>query len=688
MCGIFGIAFNQGSGLGPDQFYQGLRDLFLFSESRGKEASGLAALHRDGIEVLKSHRPASHLVRGPEYARLLDRALGSAGPAALLGHARLVTTGNQFEPANNQPVVAGGMVGVHNGIIVNQDQVWQAHPGLERHSQVDTEVILACLRYYLDQGQTLTQALATTFGLIQGTASIAVVLAELDVLVLATNNGSLYCYDPAPGAPFIFASESYILSRLARRRRLRAALGARPIHQILPNQGCLVNLATLEATSFAFAPTVSPCPALPHVEPPRAISQQALGAGDRHYVRRAQRQVGLGGPLDPDTKRYLEQIKDRFPHDTAWSDSLRRCTRCILPETMPFIEFDEQGVCNYCRNHQPLQFQGADALERVAARHRRGDGRADCVVGVSGGRDSLYSLHYVKNVLGLNPIAYTYDWGMVTDLARRNISRVCARLGVENILVSADITKKRRFIRQNVAAWLGRPELGTVPLFMAGDKQYFYYLQQIRRQAGVELSILGENMLERTDFKTGFAGVPPHREDAQHVYTLPAASKLRALGFYLRAYAQNPGYLNASLLDTLFAYGCYYFLDRSYLNLYGYIPWIEQEVVSTLIDDYDFELAPDTGSTWRIGDGTAAFYNYIYFTMAGFSENDTFRSNQIREGLITRDEALAKARQENRPRWETIHWYLDIIGLDSDMAEVLDIINNAPKVGPRRAGRA
>ena len=95
------------------------------------------------------------------------------------------------------------------------------------------------------------------------------------------------------------------------------------------------------------------------------------------------------------------------------------------------------------------------------------------IVAFSGGRDSSYGLHYVKNVLGMNPIAFTYDWGMVTDLARRNCARVCGKLGVEHIIRSADITAKRRYVRKNIEAWLKKPELGMVTLFMAGDKEFY-----------------------------------------------------------------------------------------------------------------------------------------------------------------------------------------------------------------------
>ena len=76
------------------------------------------------------------------------------------------------------------------------------------------------------------------------------------------------------------------------------------------------------------------------------------------------------------------------------------------------------------------------------------------------GRDSSYGMHLIVRELGMNPIAYTYDWGMVTDLGRRNISRVCAELGVENIIVAADITKKRENIRKNVSACSESPIWG------------------------------------------------------------------------------------------------------------------------------------------------------------------------------------------------------------------------------------
>ena len=103
---------------------------------------------------------------------------------------------------------------------------------------------------------------------------------------------------------------------------------------------------------------------------------------------------------------------------------------------------------------------------------------------------------------------------------------------------------------------------------------------------------------------------------------------------------------------------------KDYYHFFDFYKWNEQEIEKVLFNEYDWETSDDLKSTWRIGDGTASFYNYIYFNVAGFSEFDTFRSNQIREGMLTREDALNLVFEENKPRYDSIRWYLEIIGLD------------------------
>jgi len=151
------------------------------------------------------------------------------------------------------------------------------------------------------------------------------------------------------------------------------------------------------------------------------------------------------------------------------------------------------------------------------------------------------------------------------------------------------------------------------------------------------------------------------------------------LWYYARTFLTNPRYLNPSLFDTLWAYFIYYLspIHQSYLTFCDYIPWDEESIISTLRDEYDWELAPDTNATWRIGDGTAAFYNYLYYTVGGFTEIDTFRSNQVRADMLTRDRALALVREENKHRYESMAWYSETIGIDLDSA--IHRINTIPK---------
>jgi hypothetical protein len=86
--------------------------------------------------------------------------------------------------------------------------------------------------------------------------------------------------------------------------------------------------------------------------------------------------------------------------------------------------------------------------------------------------------------------------------------------------------------------------------------------------------------------------------------------------------------------------------------------------METLKNEYDWENAEDTSATWRIGDGTSSFYNYVYYSVAGFTEADTFRSNQIRAGVLSRSDALLLVKAENKPRYEALNEYAAKIGIN------------------------
>ena len=583
MCGIFGIIAHNDAGYEPSFIKQSLTILARLSESRGKDSSGL--VFRDGseqkLQVYKGAVYLNNLLRRKEVKHQIDQLLspssdkqraGKQNPFAVMGHSRLVTNGSQLNDLNNQPVVKEGIVGIHNGIIVNENELWSRYPEMQRAYEIDTEVMLALVRKFIGDGWDISTAVSKTVNEIFGTVAAAFLFEDLNILALATNNGSLYILTDETGF-FAFASEEYFLKQLVKRMHFEKK-GDFSIRQVVPGHGFILDLDHFRLREFSFASEVNRRTArTPPQAAPYKIVVQSFSDG------RPPRELILDpARIAAHPKALSESALLEFNIDRI--QALRRCNKCLLPETFPFIEYDERGICNYC-NHYVVKNKPKpiEELFDLVKPYRRSDGGHDCIIPYSGGRDSTHTLHIAKNILELNPVAFTYDWGMVNDLARRNIARVCGKLGVENILVSADISWKRENIRKNILAWLKKPHIGMVPLFMAGDKFFFYYTDQVKKQTGLRLNIWGINPLENTDFKVGFLGVPPDHHK-KRIYSLSAKRQAKLLLSMGNNILNNPYYLNRSVWDTLGSFVSRSVVPhRDYYHMYDYYRWDETEKI-------------------------------------------------------------------------------------------------------------
>jgi glucosamine--fructose-6-phosphate aminotransferase (isomerizing) len=684
LCGIFGILIGENLSLSASELMGIVNYMFKLSESRGKEASGIAIRVNESIYVFKEPVSSSKLVKSSKYKNLFKTVIKTEGykdgflkaPFVILGHSRLATNGLSEINSNNQPVVKDGAVGIHNGIIVNDEKLWKSFATLQKKYDVDTEVFLSLLQMFRKQNESLVGAVRNVFKHIEGSASVAVLFDDVNTVLLATNTGSLYTCASRNGKMLVFASEKYILGQIVSNGFMKVLFDINGISQVKPGQGYLIDLGTMEQRLFALKDDAANDVSTETAIVPRLKINEL-------YDPRA----NMGSP-SMDLYLLRDYVKKAMMQ--TWEDlysgeiELKRCSRCLLPETMPFISFDEEGVCSYCRDyeHRGSFLKGEKALEEFASKYRVASGEPDVIVGFSGGRDSSYGLDYIKNHLGMHPITFTYDWGMVNDLARRNQARVVGKLGVEHIVVSADIKRKRENIRRNLKAWLKKPDLGMVPILMAGDKQFYYYFHKVRKQTGVKLFIFcgGYEAEEGTGlFKYGFCKVNQGSKNALRRLTgISRINKLKIISYYLGQYIKNPAYINRSFTDTLFAYYSTYVLRDDYLYLFHYLDWDEKKILSTITKKFNWEKETDTIATWRIDDGTASFYNYIYMTMAGFTEFDIFRSHQIREGKLTREQAYEIVKEENKPRFKSIEWYGQAI--DYDMNKAIRIINSAPRL--------
>lgn len=118
----------------------------------------------------------------------------------------------------------------------------------------------------------------------------------------------------------------------------------------------------------------------------------------------------------------------------------RICTNCVMDTSDAMIAFDENGVCDHCRdireNVLPEWDTGAKGravLERMASDIRAsGKGKQfDCILGLSGGLDSSYMLHLIVTELGLRPLVFHVDGGWNTDLAVNNIQMLVDKLNLD-----------------------------------------------------------------------------------------------------------------------------------------------------------------------------------------------------------------------------------------------------------------
>lgn len=118
-----------------------------------------------------------------------------------------------------------------------------------------------------------------------------------------------------------------------------------------------------------------------------------------------------------------------------------RCVKCILPANLPSVHLDKTGKCNYCSSFEEkfLNTPGESAkfpeskFEKILDKYR-GKNQYDCLVPVSGGKDSMYVLYILSAKYKLNILAYNFDNGFQSPQAVENINRAIKELGVDLVI--------------------------------------------------------------------------------------------------------------------------------------------------------------------------------------------------------------------------------------------------------------
>ncbi len=647
MCGIFGLHNNLDLSK-KDGFKILSNDLELYSnlsKERGVDAYGVAFKINDKNVLYKLNENPTKIHKRSDFKSFLNNQLNQKSENfSFIGQNRLVTNGLKSFNENIQPIITENIIGIHNGILSN---IQKFKNNDAENLKSDSHILFNFLSEKFNNKENYINQFLKIIRDINGNFSIALFLQHDDEMFLSSNCGSLYYYYDKNNNFLTFASEKNILKNFLNKSHIvkknNYNIDITKICQLL-NKSLVFNSKKKEL---------------------KILDNNKLENNNQNELKITQHKKELVYNLHEDRKRHKK---------------LNRCSKCVLPETYPQIKFDEKGVCNYCNSYQKQVFLGEEKLEKIFRKYRKNNGEADCLFGLSGGRDSCYALHLIKKKYKMTPIAYTYDWGLTTDVSRVNSAKICGKLGIEHIIRSADIEKKRDYVSANLNAWLKKPHLGMLPIIQAGDKEFITYGRKIAKELNLDLIIHGAGyQLEQREFFLGFTGINQKIKNNQPTVTYDLANKIRLFFWYSSQFIKNYHYLNKATLDNLKGFLITFFYKHNFLEIYDYEKWDEELIIRTLNDEYDWENDIKYGSNqWRVGDGQTSLNNFIYYNVAGFSEFDNFRSNQIREGLITRDEAIKLCEKDNEIKTDNIKNLSEIVGFNFD--NVIAKIKSIPKI--------
>lgn len=114
---------------------------------------------------------------------------------------------------------------------------------------------------------------------------------------------------------------------------------------------------------------------------------------------------------------------------------LKRCVRCGLPETYETIEFDAEGICNMCRQHehkvQSIDWAGRRKMLDELIEQHRGKFEYDCIVPFSGGKDSTFTLYYLVKEYRMKPLVVQFNHGFMRPRLKENNEQTLKALGVD-----------------------------------------------------------------------------------------------------------------------------------------------------------------------------------------------------------------------------------------------------------------
>jgi len=357
-----------------------------------------------------------------------------------------------------------------------------------------------------------------------------------------------------------------------------------------------------------------------------------------------------------------------------------------MPEGFSGITFDHEGVCNQCARHErsstahETEVLGKDKLLELM-QPSKGTGEYDCVVPLSGGKDSVYVLYYAVRELGLRPLAVTYGSGYQTEVALENIHHACDALHVPCIMETANPRIQDKLLRDSlrmseivgsfVRTCLNCSTLiKAIPLKVAKQKHIPFILWGDSQRESVRLvkmrskrkSVRYEDIRSRR-FLTGLAEKiaklrEVHMTPGKFVRIVPRLVRYRLLTTYQLLSLGVPlkYVISPNREPSLSKQG------PQIIHFFDYVDWDPIKDLALLQKELGWRHPPDRTS--RFDCTLYCFANHGCLQADGISADGVIACNLIREGLLSRETALKAEEARNRKVLEDCAGVIDQLHLD------------------------
>jgi hypothetical protein len=347
-----------------------------------------------------------------------------------------------------------------------------------------------------------------------------------------------------------------------------------------------------------------------------------------------------------------------------------RCSMCLLEDTVPSYGIDHGGVCKACRTNKKITYKDGGEARLIKIldeqKERSKNSKYDCVVGISGGRDSSYTILKMVRDYNMRVLAVNYDNPFTDPQAITNMEHIVDTLGVDLVKFKLPRHIHERTFKNNLLAWARNPQPSMIPMICIACKTMMHQTIKIARKNHVTCQVLGGNFFEETSFKKELLNV---KDDE-----FRESSIIEILPGVIEETLKNPRYFHLVCLPVMaegyFFTSPYSIGSRVYgrninrIDLFHYIPWDEKEIISRISRELGWESPKKLSSTWRFDCRVSHLKDFMYMKTIGMTEKDDFYSRMIREGILDREEGLKRLEVENKIYYDEIDSVLRLAGIE------------------------